>query len=105
MKKIFFCIVMMLCSWLTWGQASYSKVDGNTFKAEKVTKEKAKATYTKAIGKYYIDTDSVKYEIYTHTVTKGKEAGQTFCYIQKVSKKTGKPYWKRIDVKPEELGN
>lgn len=101
MKKIFFCIAMMLCVSMAWGQSNYSKVDGNTFKAEKVVKAKA-STY-QATGKYYIDTDTVRYEIYTHTVTKGKEAGQTFCYIQKVSKKTGKSYWKRIDVKPEEL--
>jgi hypothetical protein len=33
MKKIFFCIVMMLAMGMAWGQASYSKVDGNTFKA------------------------------------------------------------------------
>lgn len=101
MKKTILCVLMTLCMACAWGQASYSKVDGNTFKAEKVVRSKA-STY-QATGKYYIDTDTVRYEIYTHTVSKGKEAGQTFCYIQKVSKKTGKRYWKKIDIKPEEL--
>ena len=101
MKHIILCIMMMLAMGAALGQASYTKVDNNTFQATKVTR--AKATSYQPTGKYYVDKDSVRYEIHTHTVTKGKDAGQTFCYIQKVSKKTGKPYWKKIDVKPEEL--
>jgi hypothetical protein len=92
---------MLLISGIAMGQSSYQKVDNNTFRAEKVQKTRP-STY-QPTGKYYIDRDSVRYEIHTHTVSKGENAGKTFCYIQKVSKKTGKPYWKKIDVKPEEL--
>lgn len=99
MKRIIMSIIMMLFVGVCFGQ-TYTKVDNNTYQAVKVTKTRT-STY-QPTGKYYIE-DSVKYEIHIHTTSKGKNAGQTYCYIQKVSKKTGKPYWKKIDVKPEEL--
>lgn len=92
---------MMLAMGTAFGQSTYTKVDNNTFRAEKVQRTRPSAY--KPTGKFYVDRDSVRYEIYTHTVSKGENAGKTFCYIQKVSKKTGKTYWKRIDVKPQEL--
>lgn len=102
MKKIILILIALVAFGATVNaQQSYSKVDNKTFKSEKVTKTKA-STYTPT-GYYYVDNDSIKYEIHIHTTTKGKNAGQTYCYIQKISKKTGKPYWKKIDVKPEEL--
>ena len=101
MRHILICVALMLCMGTAFGQSSYTKVDNNTFQSVKV--ERARSSNYQPTGKYYIDRDSVRYEIHTHTVTKGADAGKTFCYIQKVSKKTGKPYWKRIDVKPEEL--
>ena len=100
-KTILILIALVAFNVTVSAQQSYSKVDNNTFKYEKVSKTK-ESTYTPT-GYYYITKDSVKYEIYTHTTTKGKDAGKTFCYIQKVSKKTGKPYWQKIDVKIEEL--
>jgi len=102
MKRIILILIALVAFGATVNaQSTYSKVDNKTFKSEKVVKTKA-STYTPT-GYYYIAKDSVKYEIYLHTVTKGKNAGQTYCYIQRVSKKTGKSYWQKIDVKPEEL--
>lgn len=101
MKKIILILIALVAFGATVNAQSYSKVDNNTFQAVAVTKTKA-STYTPT-GYYYVDRDSVRYEIHIHTTTKGKNAGQTYCYIQKISKKTGKPYWKKIDVKPEEL--
>lgn len=51
---------------------------------------------------YYTHTDGVRYEIYTHTITRGDRKGQVVCYIRITSKK-GNEYWNEIDVKPEEL--
>jgi len=102
MKKIILILIVLVAFGATVNaQQSYSKVDNKTFKFEKVAKTKT-STYTPT-GYYYVDNDSIRYEIHIHTTTKGKNAGQTYCYIQKVSKKTGKSYWKKIDVKPEEL--
>ena len=86
---------------IAMGQVNYQKIDNNTFQATKTVSTK-QSTY-QPTGKYYIDTDGIKYEIHTHTVTKGDNKGKTFCYIKKVSKKSGKSYWKQIAVKPEEL--
>ena len=88
---------------IAMGQVNYQKVDNNTFKATTVSTNSTKQSTYQPTGKYYIDTDGIKYEIYLHTVTKGDNKGKTFCYIKKVSKKSGKSYWKQIAVKPEEL--
>lgn len=98
MKHIILLFVMLLIGGVAMSQSTYQKIDDKTFQSIKSTN----SNYT-ATGYYYIAKDGVKYEIYTHTVTKGKNAGQTFCYIKKVSKKTGKSYWQKINVKPEEL--
>ena len=104
MKRIILILIALVAFGATVNaQSTYSRVDNKTFKSEKTAKAKS-SSYTPT-GYYYVARDSVKYEIHTHTVTKGKNAGQTYCYIQRVSKKTSKPYWQKIDVKPEELGN
>lgn len=104
MKRIVILAVLLLMASMTcMGQSTYKKSSNGDYVAVKTVK-KSQSTYTPT-GKYYVDTDSIRYEIYLHTTTKGKNAGQTYCYIQKVSKKTGKSYWKKIDVKPKELGN
>ena len=77
--------------------------EGKTFTATKVAKTSSRGSGYQATGYTYIDTDGNAYEIHTHEVTKGKNAGQTKCYIQRVSKNTGKSYWKEIPVKSEEL--
>ena len=74
---------------------------GKTFTATK-NASKGASSYTPT-GYTYIDTDGEAYEIHTHTTQRGKNAGQTKCYIQRTSKNTGKTYWKAIPVKPEEL--
>ena len=102
MKKIILILIALVAFGATVSaQSTYSKIDNKTFKSEKVAKAKS-SNYTPT-GYYYVARDSVKYEIYIHTATKGKNAGQTHCYIQRASKKTGKSYWQKIDVKPEEL--
>ena len=102
MKRIILILIALVAFGATVNaQSTYSRVDNKTFKSEKVVKAKS-SSYTPT-GYYYVARDSVKYEIYLHTTTKGKNAGQTYCYIQRVSKKTGKSYWQKIDVKPEEL--
>lgn len=103
MKRIVLIALFVLFAGMTCvGQSTYSRSSNGDFVAVKTVRKTVGSSY-QPTGKYYVDTDSIRYEIYIHTVTKGKDAGQTYCYIQKVSKKTGKSYWKRIDVKPEEL--
>lgn len=101
MKHIIFCIVMLLMSGIAMGQSTYQKVDNKTFKQVKVEKNND-STYH-ATGYYYETKKGDKYEIYTHTPSRGKNAGVKACYVKKISVKTGRVYWQRIDVKPEEL--
>jgi len=101
MKHIIFCIVMLLMSGMAMGQSTYQKVDNKTFKQVKVEKN-SDSTYH-ATGYYYETKKGDKYEIYTHTPSRGKNAGVKACYVKRISAKTGKVYWQRINVKPEEL--
>lgn len=75
--------------------------EGKTFTATRTNNNEGKG-YTPT-GYTYIDTDGQSYEIHIHTTQRGEHAGETKCYIQRTSKKTGKAYWKAIPVKPEEL--
>lgn len=75
------------------------KVDSKTFKAIK-TKKEAKdkyASYEKTIY-FYIDTDGKKYEVYSHKLSRGPNAGKTAYYIFRISGKTGNPYPKKVEV-------
>ena len=105
MKKLILTTVLFLAlSGLATAQTQTTvHKEGKTFVATKqagVNNENKGYTPT---GYYYVDTDGQTYEIHTHTTQKGEHAGETKCYIQKTSKKTGRPYWKHIPVKPEEL--
>ena len=101
MKHIILCILLALSTTAAFGQ-SYTKVDNKTFQAVKVERAKDANSY-KPTGNYYVAKDGKKYEIYLHTCKRGEHKGETFCYILRTSAKTGKTYWQKIDVKPEEL--
>ena len=115
MKKMFFCIAMLAIACVAMGQAKPTKVAENQntpkIKVEKVDNKTFKATKQSGTrgsgyqptGYLYQDTDGNTYEIHTHVVSRGDAQGQTKCYIQRTSKKSGKTYWKEIPVKPEEL--
>ena len=75
-----------------------TKVDSKTFKAVKQSGSSSRGTGYKPTGYQYIDTDGKTYEIYSHIVTKGENAGKTQYYIEKTSKKTGNKYWKKINI-------
>ena len=106
MKKMFLCIVMVAIASIAMGQAKptkvaekksntkIEKVDNKTFKA---TKSSGASSYV-ATGYSYIDTDGKTYQIYSHKISRGDRAGQTAYYIKKVSKKSGKEYWKEINI-------
>lgn len=100
MKKLAFFVVFSIMMGMSTVAQTPTKVEknGNTFTAVKGSGSSYDAT-----GFYYVDTDGVKYEIHIHTTQKGKNAGQTKCYIRKTSEKSGKQYWKEIPVKPEDL--
>lgn len=110
MKKFIFVIALVLMSTIALGQqptkvaekssTQVVKVDNKTFKSSKISKSKSDYTPT---GYYYETSKGDKYEIYLHTPTRGDNAGTTQCYIQRTSKKTGKTYWQKIPVRPEEL--
>lgn len=76
------------------------KVDNKTFRA---TNSKKSGGDYKPTGFYWETKSGERYEIYLHTITRGDNAGQKACYIKRISKKTGKSYWSKINVKPEEL--
>ena len=106
MKKTIFCIAIVAIATIAMGQTHPTKVGekkSNT-KIEKVDNKTFKATKTSgasgyvATGYSYIDTDGKTYEIYSHKISRGDRAGQTAYYIKKVSKKSGKEYWKEINI-------
>lgn len=101
MKRLIITAAVMLALGMA-AQAQEKNIvrNGNTFEVVKETSEGKGYTPT---GYYYKDVDGQRYEIHTHTTQRGKNKGVTRCYIQRVSKETGKPYWKVVDVKPEEL--
>lgn len=111
MKKMFFCIAMLAIACVAMGQAKPTKVaeskttqvvkvDNKTFKS---TKSKKSGGDYKPTGYFYETPKGEKYEIYIHTISRGDNAGKKACYIKRTSKKTGKVYWSKIDVKPEDL--
>lgn len=106
MKKTMLTIAMFLAFvGIAQAQSNNTKVvkEGKTFTATKEVKRDIKdSTYTKT-DYTYVDTDGVAYTIYLHTISRGENQGKTFCYIKRYAKKSGKAYWKKIDVKPEEL--
>ena len=97
---------MLLISSVVMGQAKPTKVaekKSNT-KVEKVNEKTFKATKSSGASSYvvteysYIDTDGKTYQIYSHKISRGDRAGQTAYYIKKVSRKSGKEYWKEINI-------
>lgn len=111
MKKIFFCIAMVAIASIAMGQTHPTKVgESKTTQVVKVDNKTFKATNSKKsggdykpTGYFYETSKGEKYEIYIHTISRGDNAGKKACYIKRVSKKTGKSYWSKIDVKPENL--
>lgn len=70
------------------------KQEGNVFSLD----DKAPSSrYTPTTFKWK-EKDGTEYQIFYHTITRGDRQGQTVCVIRKVSKKSGKPYWKEIPV-------
>lgn len=110
MKKFIFIIALVLMSTIALGQqptksavksqSQVVRVDNKTFKSNKMSHSKSDYTPT---GYYFETSKGDKYEIYLHTPTRGDNAGVTQCYIQRTSKKTGKSYWQKIPVTPDEL--
>lgn len=111
MKKMFFCIAMLLISSIAMGQAKPTKVaESKTTQVVKVDNKTFRATNSKKSGGdykptgFYWETKSgERYEIYLHTISRGDRAGQKACYIKRVSKKTNKEYWQKIDILPSDL--
>lgn len=105
MKKLMIAAVLFFACMTAQAQTTNGNVtivkEGKTFTATKAG-GKSGSGY-QPTGYTYIDTDGNAYEIHTHEITKGKNQGKTKCYIQRVSKTSGKNYWKEIAVKPEEL--
>lgn len=108
MKKVISFIVAILVCVVTMGQTvqpaqqkkaepKFEKVDAKTFKAVSTKTSNSTASYT-ATGFFYQTKTGEKKEIYLHTKTRGKHAGETCCYVQ-----TAKGGYREIPIKPEEL--
>lgn len=80
MKKMFICIMMMLCLGVNNSSSQTIQREGNTF-TQVTTKKESKETLTEYV---YKDSKGVEYPIYLSS------SGKAF--IKKVSKKTGKEY-------------
>ena len=109
MKKIIVLAALLAVSCCAFAQqkkdtvkkssVKVERVDSKTFKATKQKKEvKDKYASYMPTGYSYIDTDGKKYEIYSHTLSRGQNAGQTCYYIFKISGKTGDRYPKKVNI-------
>lgn len=107
MKKIFVLATLLAVSCCAFCQQKKDTVKKSSVKVEKVNAKTFKAIKAKGgsrgtgylpTGYSYIDTDGKTYEIYSHIVSRGADAGKTCYYIQRVSKKSGKTYWKKVEV-------
>ena len=107
MKKVIILAALLAVSCCAFAQQKKDTVRKSSVKVEKVNAKTFKATKQSGgrgnghqpTGYSYIDTDGKTYEIYSHVVSRGDNAGKTCYYIQRVSKKTGKPYYKKVDIK------
>ena len=88
MKKLFICIIMMLCLCVNNSSAQSVVKSGNTFKSVKST-TKGDTLVTKF---FFEDNKGGKYPIIVM-----KKSGR--CYVWKKSRKTGKLY--KMYMKPE----
>ena len=106
MKKVIVFTALLAVSCCAYCQQKKDTVKSSSAKVERVDSKTFKATKTKGsrgtgyhpTGYQYIDTDGKTYEIYSHVVSRGVESGKTCYYIQRISKKTNKPYWKKIEI-------
>lgn len=85
MKRMIFCILMMLATTATaWSQKSFT-TDGNTYRpTQAVTKNVPQKDGTMSATPYNYEIKGVKYPIHI-----GKTGS---CYIVRTSKKSGKEY-------------
>ena len=107
MKKIIVLAALLAVSCCAYCQQKKDTVKKSSVKVERVDSKTFKATKQSGsrgngyqpTGYNYIDTDGNTYEIYSHVVSRGADAGKTCYYIKRVSKKSGKEYWKKVEVK------
>ncbi len=97
MKRFILIMLAMLAFGATVNAQQVKQVDAKTYQAVKGTRTSSGSSYI-ATDIKYIDTDNKTYVVYEHTFTRGTRKGQKAYFIQKVSKKTGKSYWKEIKL-------
>ena len=95
--KRFIIIMLAMLAFGAVNAQSVKQFDAKTYQSVKGTHTSSGASYV-ATDIKYIDTDNKTYVVYEHTFTKGARKGQKAYFIQRVSKKTGKPYWKEIKL-------
>lgn len=94
MKHIMFILLLVLFGVTSNTTAMGSQVN-DTIKYE----AKAKSSSYEKTGDVVVYKGQT-YDLYKHTFTKGKRAGQTGYFIRRTSAKTGKEYWYELkDVK------
>jgi hypothetical protein len=107
MKKILLSALLMAACFMGYSQdnARPVKQDGNVFSTTTTVKSTVKGPgdpkYIPTAYKWK-DSKGNIFTIYLHTVTRGDNAGQTFCYIWRVPE-SGKGYWQKIPVEPARL--
>jgi len=98
MKHILLILATILCFSFSLSAQNY-KLTGKTVVQEKTVKENndIKTDYT------YKATDGKMYDIYLHLLTSGDNKGSYVAYINKVSKKTQKPYKYYLKLQKEDV--
>jgi hypothetical protein len=100
MKKLLLTAMLIMAGMIGFAQnpITYQKNGKTYIKIEETQSKgkKGKSSYLPT-GKY-VEFDGKDYQVYTHVFTKGERQGQTGYFIEVVSKKSGKPYWKEVTI-------
>ena len=96
MKKIVLLAIMLL-GWACCAGAQTTKVSDDVIKREgdtfvQITTRQSADNADQETAYKWRDSKGNEYPIWLHTYVKGEKAGQTTCYVWRVSQKTGKKY-------------
>lgn len=93
MKYILSIVLTLFIFNITNAQSTVKKIDNKTY--QQVSKSSSSYIETDMV---YIDKNGEKYTIYTHEFSRGDRKGQTGYFIRKISKKSGRQYWKEVKL-------
>lgn len=97
MKKLFVTALLIMAGMIGFAQnpQTYQK-NGKTYIKIEETQSRGKSEYIPT--GMYVEINGKEYPVYSHVFTRGERQGQTGYFIQVISKRSGRPYWKEVKI-------